>query len=69
MLKAKVFILNKRGNVLRYLKESRTERKESRLDMARALCERWENSKEERELGRGECVGSRGQRVIRRMSI
>lgn len=45
MVKVKVFILNKRGNILRYLKESRTERKESRLDMARALCEREENSK------------------------
>lgn len=36
MVKVKVFILNKRGNILRYLKESRTERKESRLDMAGA---------------------------------
>lgn len=52
MVKVKVFILNKRGNILRYLKESRTERKESRLDMARALCEREENNKRKEELAK-----------------
>lgn len=61
MVKGKVYIMGKGENIRRYLEGYRVERKGSRVDFFRVVCERRKNSRDKGE-GRDVCFIKRVNR-------